>query len=259
MWRLAIAVLLGFSLASAAGSGEGALRAYRAAREKALRAPEGWLSVVGLEWLRPGENLVRGVKFRLAGGKVTAEQDGVARELAPDSADHLALGTVKLFLIQRGDRFGIRVKDAHSKSLAEFAGLRYFPEDPAWRITAKFVPAPRRIPILNVLGQTEPMACPGYAEFTVAGRKLRLYPVLEAPGAKTLFFIFRDLTSGKETYGAGRFLYTELPSEGRVVLDFNRAQNPPCAFTAYATCPLPPRENRLPIRVPAGELNYGGH
>jgi uncharacterized protein (DUF1684 family) len=89
------------------------------------------------------------------------------------------------------------------------------------------------------------------------GQDLRLYPVLEEPGAKELFFIFRDQTSGKETYGAGRFLYSALPREGTVVLDFNKAYNPPCAFTPYATCPLPPKENRLAVRVEAGEKKYG--
>ena len=141
--------------------------------------------------------------------------------------------------------------------MREFHGLEYFPADEAYRITARFVSEPRKIPILNVLGQTDPEECPGYAAFRLHGRDVRLYPVLEEPDAKELFFIFHDLTSGKETYGAGRFLYSALPRDGKVVLDFNKAYNPPCAFTPYATCPLPPKENRLGVRVEAGEKKYG--
>ena len=123
-------------------------------------------------------------------------------------------------------------------------------------MTAKFVSEPRKIPILNVLGQTEDSECPGYAVFSLHGKELRLYPIIEEPGDKQLFFIFRDQTTGKETYGAGRFLYSDLPKNGEVVLDFNKAYNPPCAFTPYATCPLPPKENHLSVRVEAGEMTY---
>ena len=124
-------------------------------------------------------------------------------------------------------------------------------------MTARWVEAPRKIPILNVLGQTEPSECPGYAEFQLGGKQLRLYPIFEEPGSKELFYIFRDETSGKETYGAGRFLYSDLPKDGKVVLDFNKAYNPPCSFTPYATCPLPPPENRMTVRIEAGEKKYG--
>jgi uncharacterized protein (DUF1684 family) len=167
------------------------------------------------------------------------------------------VGRLSLYVIKRGDKFGIRLKDPESEYRRDFHGLEYFPANEAYRVTARWVQAPKQIPILNVLGQTEPSECPGYAEFQWNGRQLRLYPILEEPGAKQLFFIFRDETAGKETYGAGRFLYSDLPKDGKVVLDFNRAYNPPCSFTPYATCPLPPPENRLPIRVEAGEKKYG--
>jgi uncharacterized protein (DUF1684 family) len=101
------------------------------------------------------------------------------------------------------------------------------------------------------------MANPGYVSFTIAGQEYHLEALLESANAKELFFMFRDATSGKTTYGAGRYLYTELPKDGRVIVDFNRAMNPPCAFTEFATCPLPPAANRLPIGVTAGELNDG--
>ena len=243
---------------------------WRRAREAGLRRDGGWLTVTGLFWLREGANRfgqdpsndivlpdgpAHGGVLTLAGGKVSA--DNFKRILRPDSADALAVGRLKLYVIQRGGRYGIRLKDPQSEFLRNFHGLEYFPASETWRVTARFVAQPRKIPILNVLGQAEPMECPGYAVFRLQGRELKLYPVLEEPNAKELFFIFRDQTSGKETYGAGRFLYSGLPRDGKVILDFNRAYNPPCAFTPFATCPLPPRENRLPVRIAAGEKQYG--
>jgi uncharacterized protein (DUF1684 family) len=187
------------------------------------------------------------------------KSDGGQRELRPDTADSFRVGRLKLSVIRRGGRFGIRLRDPQSSFRREFNGLQYFPDDESWRIRARFVAAPSRIPILNVLGQTEPVPSPGYAVFRVGGQEVRLYPVLETPDAKQLFIIFRDLTSGKETYGAGRFLEADFPENGTVILDFNKAYNPPCAFTPYATCPLPPARNRLPVRIDAGELRYGSH
>jgi uncharacterized protein len=118
---------------------------------------------------------------------------------------------------------------------------------------------PRTLELADVTGSVQKMTAPGYVVFQHQGRQLKLEPVLEDPSAKELFFIFRDGTSGHETYGAGRYLYAPLPRDGTVVLDFNKAYSPPCAFTRYATCPLPPRQNRLPVRVEAGEKHAGGH
>jgi uncharacterized protein (DUF1684 family) len=148
------------------------------------------------------------------------------------------------------------VKDPNSKHRRQFEGLRWFPVIEAYRITARFVAyeQPREIEIANVLGDVDKMPSPGYALFNLGGREYRLDPVLE--GDDKLFFIFADLTNNKTTYGAGRFLYTGLPRDGTVTLDFNQAVNPPCAFTKFATCPLPPRQNRLNIAIEAGELNY---
>ena len=244
---------------------------WRKSREAALRSDGGWLTVTGLFWLRDGPNRfgkdasneivlpdgpARAGAFTLRNGKVTAAMGGSTRQLRPDSDDVLKVGRLSLFAIQRGGRYGIRLKDPESQYLREFHGLEYFPADEAFRITARFVSEPRKISIVNVLGQTEQGDCPGYAAFRLHGQDVRLYPVLEEPDAKELFFIFRDQPSGKETYGAGRFLYSDLPRDGKVVLDFNKAYNPPCAFTPYATCPLPPKENRLPVRVEAGEKTY---
>ena len=245
---------------------------WHARREAALKAENGWLSLAGLFWLREGANhfgadpsneivlpdgAPRAGVFELEHGKVTVTMDGSTRVVTPDSADAVKVGRLTLLVIQRGGRNGIRVKDPESQARREFHGIESFPANEVWRVTAQFVPDARKIPILNVLGQTEPSDSPGYAVFHLAGRELRLYPILEEPGASQLFFIFRDQTSGKETYGAGRFLYSDLPKNGQVILDFNKAYNPPCAFTPYATCPLPPPENRLAVRVEAGEKKYG--
>jgi uncharacterized protein (DUF1684 family) len=243
---------------------------WKQARETSLR--KNWLPVAGLFWLHeganpfgrgPGNEIIlpdgpaRAGSFELHGGKVSVTMNGASRPLAHDSGDVVPVGRLSLFVIQRGDKIGIRLKDAESKYVREFHGLEYFPLNERYRVTARWVAEPRKIPILNVLGQTEPSECPGYAVFHLDGREFRLYPIIEEPGAKQLFYIFRDQTAGKETYGAGRFLYSDFPKDGTVILDFNRAYNPPCAFTEYATCPLPPKENRLPIRIEAGEKKYG--
>ena len=133
----------------------------------------------------------------------------------------------------------------------------YRPPATHYRITAKWVEDPKELQILNIIGITEPMKSPGVAVFQLHGKSYRVRPVFETADATELFYIFKDQTSGKETYPAGRFFYSELPKNGQVILDFNRAYNPPCAFTAFATCPLPPAENRLAVRIEAGEKNYG--
>jgi uncharacterized protein (DUF1684 family) len=266
-----------YTLYAAAGTYQAEMAAWREQREAALRADGGWLTVTGLFWLHEGANrfgsgsaneivlpndpaLKSGGAFDLDHGKVVMRMDGRSRELRADSAgspDIVTLGSLSMFVIQRGDRYGIRLKDQNSRLRKEFTGLRYFPVNESYRVTALFVPDPRKIPIPNILGQTEDTPSPGYVEFDLEGRKLRLTPVEESPNE--LFFIFRDLTSGAETYGSGRFLHTAMPKDGKVELDFNKAYNPPCAFTPYATCPLAPKQNRLPVRIAAGELKYGAH
>jgi uncharacterized protein (DUF1684 family) len=265
-----VALLAGAALI-AASTYQAEIAQWRLAREAELRQAGSWLTVAGLFWLRDGANRFgkdasngmvlpdgpahAGV-FDLRDGKVTVTMDGRARQLAPDSADTVTVGRLSLSVIHRGPEFGIRMRDPAGKARRDFHGLDYFPANEEYRVTARFVAEPRRIPIANVLGQTESMASPGYVVFRLHGRELRLYPVFEAP-ATSLFFIFRDQTSGKETYGAGRFLDTDLPRGDRVVLDFNKAYNPPCAFTPYATCPLPPKENRLAVGIEAGEKAFG--
>ena len=247
---------------------------WRQQREAGLKAEDGWLTLTGLFWLHDGDNPFgkdpaseialddgpahAGV-FELRHGAVTVIEGSSRRAVKPDSADVVKAGRLHLFVIKRSDKFGIRVKDPESKARREFHGLEYFPADEAYRISARWVAEPRQIPILNILGQTEPSECPGYAAFQLHGRELRLYPIIETPGDQQLFYIFRDETAGQETYGAGRFFYSAMPQNGKVLLDFNKAYNPPCTFSPYATCPLPPPENRLPVRIEAGEKKYGNH
>lgn len=260
------------------------IEAWRKGREERLKADGGWLTVEGLYWLKPGSSSFGSDKastivlpasvapragsilfangetrFRLEPGVVgtlggRAVTEGVLR---PDTGDVLALGPVTLQAIERAGEHAIRMKDMQSARRRDFKGLRWFPVRPELRVTARFTPytPARTLDIPNVTGQVNHLPCPGYVEFVVGGRTLRLEPVLEEPEASELFFIFRDETAPRETYGAGRFLYAALPEDGRVVLDFNKAYSPPCAFTPYATCPLPPRQNRLPVRIEAGELD----
>ena len=265
---------------------------WRQQREARLKADDGWLAVAGLFWLEEGANrfgsgpgnaialpagaappasgtfelrqgrvrvrVTPGVSVTAAGKPVTVME---LRSDDPGPPDVLRLGRLSLQVIARSGRYGIRMKDPESETRRSFAGLRWFPIRDDLRFEARYVrwPTPRTIAIPNVLGQVNELPSPGYAEFTLAGRQLRLEPVIEEAGAEELFFIFRDETAGKETYPAGRFLYAPMPKDGVVVLDFNKAYSPPCAFTAYATCPLPPPQNRLGVRIEAGEKNPHGH
>jgi uncharacterized protein (DUF1684 family) len=246
------------------------LEQWRTRHEAEIKAPDGWLSVSGLFWLKEGSNtagsdpssdivLPRGPAragvFELRGGQATFRNAQGASQ-AVDESKRVRVDNLWMTVIHRGDRFGVRLRDPASQRRREFTGLRWFEPKESYRVKAKFVAysKPKMIPITNVLGQTEPEASPGYVTFSLDGRALRLEPVSEDG---RLFFIFRDLTAGHETYAAGRFLYASLPKDGEVELDFNKAENPPCAFTDYATCPLPPKQNHLPLRIEAGELNYG--
>ena len=280
-----LAVVLAF-VAAATSPYVAEVEQWRAKREERLKADGGWLTVSGLSWLKdgpntfgsaPGNDMVlpssappRAGVIDFLGGKATVRvEPGVrivsgdkpvtAMELRADTAsggpDVLVLGPVSLQVIERGGRFGIRMKDNQSAQRRAFAGLTWYPVSEAHRVVARFVPHSEKktIAIANVLGQEDQMASPGYVLFKIGDREVRLEPVLEETDAKELFFIFKDQTAGRDTYPAGRFLYTDLPKDGTVVLDFNKAYSPPCAFTAYATCPLPPPQNRLSVRIEAGE------
>jgi uncharacterized protein (DUF1684 family) len=185
-------------------------------------------------------------------------------ELRPDASGHadiVTLGSVRFQVIQRRDKIGVRVRDADSPRRRAFQGTDWYPVQEKYRVVARFEPytPPRPIPIANILGQVNPMPSPGAAVFELDGREVRLDTMLEEPDATELFIIFKDATAPRETYGSGRYLYVELPKDRKIVLDFNKAYSPPCAFTDFATCPLPPKQNRLEVRIPAGEKKPAGH
>jgi uncharacterized protein (DUF1684 family) len=257
------------------------ISSWRASHEAGLKAPTGWLSVAGLFWLHEGPNVVgsnpqsdivlpsgprKAGVLSFINGKVSFDPSdrnfaGKRGELRMDTEgkpDVLEIAGMQLTIIRRGEKTGVRLRDPNAATRREFTGLKWFPTSESWRIKARWTAysEPKTIAVTNILGMTDQEPAPGYAEFTAGGKKVRLEPVLEDD---ELFFIFKDQTSGKSTYPAGRFLYADLPKNGEVILDFNKAENPPCAFTAYATCPLPPRQNALAVAIEAGELNYGHH
>jgi hypothetical protein len=252
-------------LAVFAAGGVSSYSEWRASYEASLKAPDGWLSVAGLSWLHEGANTIelpagapqKTVALNLAVGKVTYEK----RVLKSDVTDHpdvLKFGSVSLTIIDRNGKMGVRLRDPNAETRREFTGCTWFPAGAAWDIKARWVayPKPRNIAIVNILGMADQEPSPGYAEFTLQSKTLRLEPVLDDG---ELFFMFKDTTSAHTTYGAGRFLYASVPKGNEVELDFNKAHNPPCAFTAFATCPLPPKQNILAVAIEAGEKSYGHH
>jgi uncharacterized protein (DUF1684 family) len=245
-------------------------------RRASLTKEDGWLSLVGLEWLNPGDNEVKlpanppvTTHFFLKDGKVAMAQPNgkgapmlLRDDLDPKGPQVVHIGSFRFNVIRRGDKFGIRMKDANAKTRTAFKGLDYFPTNPKWRVEAHFQPfnPPKKVAITNVLGMVSDEVAPGELVFTVDGKEYRIEPILEQ-GETDLFIIFKDATSGKETYPAARYVYAKPPGpDGKVIVDFNKAYNPPCAFTPYATCPLPPAQNKLPFAIDAGEKKYaGGH
>jgi len=263
------------ALAADSGTYQREIAKFRAERETKLKADDGWLTVVGLHWLHEGANtvgsdpksdaplpssvpsrvgtiaLTKGkVHFKPANGVQLKEMD-LKTDVTPQY-DRLTLGRVKFFVIEREDRFGVRVKDNDSEARRKFAGLRWYPVDPAWKIKAKFTPAPHDVFFDTEVGVKEKDQSPGYVSFTRGGKEFKMEPVTEDDH---LWFVFRDQTSGKTTYAASRFLYVPMPKDG-FEIDFNKAENPPCVFTDYATCPLPTPQNRLQLAVTAGEQMY---
>lgn len=266
------------------------IQAWQKRRAEGLMREGGWLSLVGLHWIEPGYNSVgsnpraavtlpasvpdmvgtimlngRQATFQAAAdaGVTSGGRPVTSIEMTPDTEGEpteLRVGTTTFHLVERSGRMGVRVKDSESPARRNFHGLTYFPIDGRYRVEATFKPydPPKQIPIVNVLGMTENMVSPGALVFQIDGQTVSLDPVLETPDADELFLIFGDRTNGRETYGAGRYVYAPLPAAGEqtVTVDFNRAYNPPCVFTDYATCPLPPSQNKLPVRIAAGEKSY---
>lgn len=263
--------------------------AWHATRVQNLQKEDGWLALAGLYWLEPGSNsfgsaesnkivfpktkiaaqagsfVLDGEVVKLQAGKTAditvdgkpVQQEAVVYTAAMEQPAVMRHGSLKWVVIKRGDKYGVRLWDAESEGLRTFKGLERYPVQPEWRLEARLEqpPLPKQIAITNVLGQTSQEPSPGAVVFTINGQEYRLDALEEG---EELFIIFADKTNGTDTYGAGRYLYMPKPdASGKTYIDFNKAYTPPCAFTGYATCPLPPKQNFLPIAVPAGEKSGG--
>ena len=274
------------------------LLAWREQHAIELQKPDGWLALAALEWIDPGDTTfgsgsdnqihlpaggpdhlgvlhLAGTTISLApprggfpSGFLIDGKPAQPQEL-PTGADNdkhnprMTIGTLNVYVVRRGEKFALRIKDSKSAALMGFHGLKWYPPKSAYRITAHWTPyvPPKSIMLDRLVGASYQEPVPGVAAFTLDGKQYQLEPVLEDPSVAKLFFILRDKTSMSTTYGACRFLYTGFPTNGlekggELVLDFNHLENPPCAYTPYATCPLPPKQNRLPIALPVGELRY---
>lgn len=266
--------------------------AWQARRIESLKREDSWLTLVGLYWLEPGKNTVgsdpksrvvlpagkaplhlativlgpEGAKLVAARGEKPEHEGRPVTELPlatdnPGPATVVKKGPLRFYLIDRGGRIGVRVKDSESAARKAFHGIDRFPTDSRWRIEARVErhDPPKEISVPNVLGKTTGERSPASLVFETGGKTCRL-DVVNEQGTDDWFIIFGDQTNGKETYGGGRFLYVTPPPPGEpAVVDFNKAYNPPCVFSPYATCPLPPPQNRLAVRIESGEKTYGEH
>lgn len=259
---------------------------WRAKHESNLKSENSWLSLAGLFWLKEGTNTIgHGETFDIQlteyfkqgkfgeidfqNGKATLKvENGIESLIDGKQISEIILasdekgkptvvqtGSQNFYLIKREDRFGIRLKDKNSKSRLGFTNLHWFPIVEKYKVTATFepFPTPKEVLIPNQIGGSYKMKSSGILKFKLNGKSYSLEPVDEE---NKFFIIFRDLTSKKETYGLGRFLYAEKTTDNKVILDFNKAENPPCAYTVFATCPIPPPQNRLQTSIKAGEKRY---
>jgi len=249
---------------------------------------DNWLPLVGLFWLKEGDNtfgsdkdarisierdylLGREGAFRLKQGTVWFEsspgshvrlgkasfKEAMLMASPPGPPTVLEAGALRMFVIQRGGRYAVRVKDRNSEAVRKFKGLNFFPLNTAYRVNAEFLPGDgKTMTVPNVLGDRQEVPIAGELRFQLKGQQLHLDAIEGENGG--LFIVFSDLTKKTDTYPGGRFLDVAAPRDGKLVLDFNKAYSPPCAFTPYATCPLPPKQNQLQVEIPAGE-KYSGH
>ncbi|MHA4739442.1 DUF1684 domain-containing protein [Dyadobacter sp. MSC1_007] len=262
------------------------LRQWHEKRIESLKAETGWLNLAGLFWLKEGTNTFGGAekndilfpadKSKPFLGEIVLHKDKVTLKAAPDAqifngdqqATELDIlpegkpvtlkhGPLRWFIIKRGDKYAVRLRDLESEFLKGFTGIERYPVQDKWRVKAQFVPTKgRTVSITDITGRTDDQVSPGKLVFTVDGKEYNL----DAVGRpENLFIIFADQTNKHETYGSGRFLYSSVEPDGTAWLDFNKAINPPCAFSPYATCPLPPKQNKLTLAVSAGEKRYGEH
>lgn len=280
----AVSLLTAFTLNDNAY--EEQLRQWHEKRVESLKAESGWLNLAGLFWLKEGSNTFGGAKendilfpedkSRPFLGEVILNKDKITLKAKPDAqifeGDQpvteldifpdgkpvtLKHESLRWFVIKRGDKYAIRLRDLESEYLKGFTGIERYPVLESWRVKAQFVPTKgRTVSITDITGRTDDQVSPGKLVFTVNGKEYSLDAVGKP---ENLFIIFADLTNKTETYGAGRFLYSSVEPDGTAWLDFNKAINPPCAFSPYATCPLPPKQNKLALAIPAGEKRYGEH
>ncbi len=276
--------------AESSGNYQKRIEKWRDEYETKLKADDGWLTLANLFWLEEGNNSIGiGKDFdvhlpeRLKPGKfgtatlidgkvMLAIENGIAAtvddssvtdiELAPDTSKKPTVvksGEIELLLLKRNEKFGIRIRDKKNPVRVNFKGLDWYPIDKNFEVVAQFEPfgEDRDFLVQNVLDQTVQMKSPGILRFNLAGKDYSLQAALNGDGR--LFIIFRDLTSKTATYQAGRYLYTRMPKDGKVTLDFNKAENPPCAYTEFATCPLPPDQNEMEVEILAGEKRFGEH
>jgi len=262
---------------------------WHAKRTENLKKENGWLNLVGLYWLKPGENTFGSAKdndivfpgnapafigtlilndsivtihvkpeVKVLHDSLEVDEMNLRHDLS-GSPTVLKLDTFRWFILKRGEKYGVRLRDLNAPLLKEFNGIERFPVNEDWRIEADFIPyeSPKKIMVPNILGAFDEEMVSGKLRFTLQGKEFNLDPI---DSGDKLFIIFADETNGESTYGAGRFLYSDKPdSSGKVILDFNKAYNPPCVFTKYATCPLPPEQNRLATKITVGEKNFGEH
>jgi uncharacterized protein (DUF1684 family) len=265
---------------------------WRSGRLERLTADDGWLTLTGLYWLEPGENsfgssedntvVLPDESVPSVAGRLVLGPEGVVTAIANEGAvvnlngeflseaslntdaggqpDVITAGRIQFYIINREGRLAARVKDPEAATLTGFVGIEHFPIDESFRVEARLEPydAPKEVAVPTVQGQDTTYVAPGVLRFAIDGVEHSLEPFLSGPENERYFLIFRDATSAVTTYGAGRFLYASAVDEGgTTVLDFNLAYNPPCAFTPYATCPLPPPQNWLGASINAGE-QYSG-
>jgi uncharacterized protein (DUF1684 family) len=252
---------------------ENEIQQWHEQRVKNLQKEHGWLSLVALDWLQEGENEIENIgAIFLHQGKIIATINSGQQatingkpflhgELKTDtdssSADKIIIGTKAFVIIKRGERFAVRMWDSEAQSRKNFSGIEMFPVAEQWKREARWeeYSPKKKILIPTIIpGYEEAAEIPGVAILEIEGKEYRLEPTVDG---SEYFFVFADETNGKESYGAGRFLYTPQAKDAKVTLDFNKCYNPPCAFTPYATCPLPTKENRLRVRIEAGEKKLG--
>jgi len=293
VWTAVYLLFLCAAWTSSASASDKALQEdlnYRKDRAAWMRSERSPLALAGLFWLKAGRNsfgtdqsndfvlpagsaparvgffelkgntasvdIESGVTVKLKGRRISSQE--LKDDAAGNQPDILELNDLRMKVIQRGGKLAVRLMDLKNPPLLAFRGIDFYEINPQLRVEAKFLPyqPPKKIKVATVTGYVEELESPGIAEFRVGGTTVQLEPVFETPGDTKLYFMFKDSTNGRETYGGGRYLYSDLPSQGRVTLNFNQAHNPYCAYNSYSTCQIPPFHNWLKVPIRAGEKKY---